>query len=77
VGLEAGLAEDGVVVAPGGVRHVHIHSRVVLGEELGGDTKGARARQRLAHGNLLVLDQGRILAKDNLPQTLVVNFDRL
>jgi hypothetical protein len=67
VSLEASLCEDSVVVAPGGVRHVDVYTGVVLREELGGNAESASAGERLADSNLLVLDDGRILAQDHLP----------
>lgn len=70
VGLEACLSKDSVVVAPGGVRHVYVHTGVVLGEELGGNAEGTSAGERLADSNLLVLDDGRILAEDHLPSII-------
>ena len=76
-GLETRLAEDGVMVAPCGVGAIHVDARVELSKELGRDAQGSGARERLANGNLLLLDQGRILAQNDLcvlsPAILVSN----
>ena len=76
-GLETRLAEDGVMVAPCGVGAIDVDARVELSKELGRDAEGSGARERLADGNLLILDQGRILAQNDLcllnPAILVSN----
>ena len=76
-GLETRLAEDGVMVAPCGVGAIHVDARVELSQELGRDAEGSGARERLADGNLFLLDQGRILAQNDLcvlsPAILVSN----
>jgi hypothetical protein len=76
-GLETRLAEDGVMVAPCGVGAIDVDARVELSKELSRDAEGSGARERLADGNLLLLDQGRILAQNDLcvlsPAILVSN----
>ena len=47
--LHAGIGEDVVVVAPGGVGHVHGRARQELGDEGRAQPQAARAAERLQH----------------------------
>mmetsp|Transcript_7017 Transcript_7017/g.24483 ORF Transcript_7017/g.24483 Transcript_7017/m.24483 type:complete len:241 (+) Transcript_7017:614-1336(+) len=65
VGLKASLLEDLMMISPSGVANVHRNSWLVDGQELGSNTKSSSAGEGLHDSHLLLLDQGRILAKDH------------
>ena len=63
---EAGLAEDGVVVAPAGVADVDRRARAVQGDELGRNAQRAGAGERLHDGDAPPADERRGGAEDDL-----------